>query len=435
MSRLWRRGAMAAPVAVAALAFASAASAQTVVTYQPTTTAQFDADINAANAQPAGTLSILQLCGCEYVPAQSEVLTGNIEITGPPSYQADGVGNPDVRVDGSTVQTIAPAVPLFRIMPSANVLMKGFDITGAGSTNINGIIDSGNLEIDNMALDGMTGNAVQVNQPPAHVTVTNSDISDGVFGAFSLQNTGVSQATLNNDTIYDNQTGAFLGGTYTVNNTVFALNNQTSGTECLQPGTTVNAHNSYSDDSSCGTSGITVDPNTQNDFNFTNDNGGPSYTTQPVAGSSFLGQGNVLTCPTSDQRFFLRSSGSCDVGSYQTTGAQDTQTGGPKCTVASVNQTSNPQTMTVNATDSGIGVGTDAILTTTTNNGTVSYPTVGSSWFALTSPGLPNGAPQDQPSTGPLAVTATKPVGDTAKGDTKWSFDAENWLGQITHCN
>jgi hypothetical protein len=113
-----------------------------------------------------------------------------------------------------------------------------------------------------------------------------------------------------------------------------------------------------------------------------------------------------------------------------------------------VNQSSNPQTETVNVADSGTGQGPDAIGYFTpagftsggtpdpipTNNGTVSYPTVGSTWFALTNPTGQAGT-TDFPSNSALPVTATKPVGDAAVNDTKWSFDATDWLGNTTYCH
>jgi len=70
-----------------------------------------------------------------------------------------------------------------------------------------------------------------------------------------------------------------------------------------------------------------------------------------------------------------------------------------------------------------------------TSNGTVSYPTVGSTWFADLNPSATIPSMVDFPSNSPLAVTASKPAGDTTVGDTKWSFDATNWLGITTYCH
>jgi hypothetical protein len=104
-----------------------------------------------------------------------------------------------------------------------------------------------------------------------------------------------------------------------------------------------------------------------------------------------------------------------------------------------VSEGTNPAYETVNVTDSGSGVGPDTITNAsgTTNGGTftgtVTWPLVPGTMLDETSssqsPAL------DYPSTTAYPVTATKASGDASVGDTKWTFDATNWLGEQTYCH
>jgi hypothetical protein len=435
-SRLRRRLALALPVAGAALVFAGTASAATVapVIYTPTTEAALESAISSADGAAPGTLSIIQLCGCSYQPTTASLtLSGNIELTGPPTDQ--GAQGTDPNVNGTQLFNLSPTPPLIVISAGANVLIKGVDIAAGGGNGANAVEDFGNLELDNSTIGGAQGTGLNVDSGGTAV-VSNSDLSGNIFDALASSGT----VTLVQDTFAYNGAGAIAGPGISSYNTYFFKNKQVSGAGACEANTSTDTFTSdYNDDSSCGTTGVTVAldrnlPTGQQIFA-----GGPSQTVPLNSGNQAIGKGNPLYCPTADQRFFLYTQGSggtCDVGSYQTTGAQDTSTTGPACAVASTNESSNPavpSTQTVNVTEAGgIGIGADSVNNTTTNNGMVSTPAVGTSWFNAVNSGL--SVDQAYPSVGPYGVTATKPAGDLTVGDTKWSFFATDWLGNTTLC-
>ena len=433
---------MAIPVAAAALAFTSAASAATTqpVVYTPTDSTTLQTDISTADGAAPGTLSIIQLCGCSYQPTESLPLSGNIEITGPPTFQSQLDVNQDPDISGGVVFNLSPAVPLFVINPGANILFKGFDLTNGGNGEGVGSVEviGGNIELDNMAVSGSLGSAMVLQEGSA--TLANTSVTGGV--ADGIEQNGTATVTLLSDTFSYNGLGAIEGPNISSYNTLFDKNAQGGGAgACGQLGTAGDTFvDDYSNDSSCGTSGVTVSTLVSRDTNLSGFYGGPTLTAQLKTGNPAIGHGLPQYCPTADQRFFLYTQGSggtCDVGSYQTTGVQDTSTTGPTCTIASVNESTDPTVPsmeTVNAAEaSGIGIGADGVNYTITNNGTVSYPVSGSSWFNATSPSLT--IDPAYPSTSAYPVTAAKPVGDLTVNDTKWSFYASDWLGNTTYCN
>jgi hypothetical protein len=90
--------------------------------------------------------------------------------------------------------------------------------------------------------------------------------------------------------------------------------------------------------------------------------------------------------------------------------------------------------MTVNVTEpGGIGIGPDAVNDTITSNGTIVGTPVFDNWLNATDASFTLD-PAYEATTAALPVTATKPVGDTTAGDTKWSFYATDWLGNTTYC-
>lgn len=443
-SRLWRRGAMALPVVVAALAFAQAASATTgaPVVYTPTNSATLSSDVTTADSAAPGTLSIIQLCGCLYEPTSELTLDGNIEITGPPTYQTGSTGatSQDPQINGQLVYNLSPAEPTILVNAGANVVLKGFDLSSAGNGVLGGIEANGGstTEVDNMAIDGSAGPAIQLNSG-ANMTVSNALLGDGDF--FGVSSAGSAVINMINDSIWDNNNGGVAGNGIHLYNDLFVSNEQGgTGFNCQNIGTGFIASGTWSDDTSCGTAGVTYDPNLPNYMDFTDFNGGPSESAELVPGSGADDGGNATYCPTNDQRFFLYTKGSggtCDPGSYQESGVQDTSTSGPACTVSSVNESTNPSVASTEVVDaqeaSGIGMGADSVQSYATNNGTVMWPTVGSSWFNATSPSLT--VAEDYPSTAAYPVTAAKPVGDLTVNDTMWSFYASDWLGNTTYCH
>lgn len=430
--RLRRTGLLGLLVGIAVLALAQMASAQTVTFYQPQTTADLQSDVTAADANnAAGTLNVIQLCGCQYTLTAPLTLSSNIELTGPPTYQTNNSPSlQDPNINGQNLFGLAPSVNMITVATGGNVVIKAVDLQAGGTTATYAVSvnNGGQLELDNAAIDGSTGTSLNVNAGGS-ATVTDSDISDGA--SFGVQSANGATTTLTNDTIANNSNGGIAGVNVNVTNSILSQFGADGVANCSHtPGNSYHFINTYADDASCP--GATEDDNLINELNFTGFNGGPTESTALESGPEVNGA-NALYCGTSDQRFFIRGSG-CDAGSYQINATQGTQTETPVCTVQSVNRTSNPQTMTVLADDSTIGMGPDAILGTTTDNGTVSYPTVGSTWFAVSSPGTPSPGPMTLPSKNGVPVTATKPAGDTAVNDTHWSFTAENWLANQTLC-
>jgi hypothetical protein len=346
---------------------------------------------------------------------------------------------------------------MFVVNAGAQVLFKAFNITTAGAQGDFAavhVLAGGNAEFDNMALSGGAGGPQIKVDGGGTVKVVDSFLGENAGD--NLESQGTSNVTLINVTSEGSTQGGYTGSNITAINTI-NVNNDTLGgpqTDCTSPYKV--AIDDLVDDTSCGaasTGGITQTTNAAINFQGAGFYGGPIFTNQIVSPSSAINAGNPTWCPSVDGRFYpdtslSKSPAKCDVGNYQSDeGANDlkasTDTAGPTCQVASVNQSSNPQTETVNATDSGVGLGADAITflaptgstdPSPTDNGTVTYPVVGSSWFAMTSPTGQTGE-TDFPSTSPLAVTATKPTGDAALNDTHWSFDATDWLGNTNYCH
>ncbi|MGO9751781.1 MAG: choice-of-anchor Q domain-containing protein [Solirubrobacteraceae bacterium] len=452
---------MVLPVAAAALAFAPLASAQyaqPTVTYTPTSTAALEADVSAADGAAAGTLSIIQLqpnsvVGNDYLPTVPLMLQGDIEITGPPTYQ-NNVTVPfggDANVNGQDEQTTPSPVDLFTVENGANVLFKAFDIQtgspiGNASIRVNG---GGVAEIDNMGLDGDAtvvkidpGNGSTI--PDGLATITNSNLSDGDYDA--VENNSSTAVAMVNDTMIRNEQGAIGSGPVDLVNSIL-VNNGLGKHECFQPATLV--IDTIVDDSTCGTpsaGGVITETFKSLKVVTTNGvyNGGPSASILIGTGSTAIGKANTAYCSISDQRFFLRTPSTCDDGAYQTTGTQDASTAGPVCTPNAPVYSTNPATMTVDAQDSvnTIGLGPDSITNLQSvlksnpavANGAATWPIVNTTWFDETDPGAPAPYLSDSASTSAFPVTDAKPTNDNTVGDTSWSFMAQNWLGFTTLC-
>jgi hypothetical protein len=371
---------MALPVAGLALALAPIASAaQPTVVFTPTDSAQLQDAVSKADAQPAGTLSVIMLSatgaiGGAYVPTQPLALSGNVEITGSPSQQATTGTEP--RIDGGTLFNLSPVPNMFTINSGANVLFKAVEITGGGSTTTAAIqVNSGGtLRIENSAVDSNPGTGVNVASGGSAV-ITNSDISDGTFDG--IENSG--SLTLINDTIAFNPQGGIVGPNIHMFNTLLANQQTAAGRNCFNV-TGLVAVTSIADDSpttpTCPTSGAGAVPNNTaagTDLALTNDNGGPTITTALTAGNPAINAGTLADCPISDQRFFTGSYGAvgthCDLGSYQTTGTVNNSTAGPVCTAQTPSYpVGQAASQVVNVQDSvnKSGLGADTLLASAT---------------------------------------------------------------------
>jgi hypothetical protein len=462
--RLRRRGALLAlPAAVGAIALAYAPSALADGTCTASTAATLTSCVTQANAAGAG-FTIIQIPAAAQLTGLTGPITlsGHTEITGPPTAQVPLNGSTDTQINGTGDPTLTTQ-DLFKLSSGANVIFKSFDLDLCGGASVACVeVSSGaHAEFDNMAFEGANGLPLIVDSGGT-ATFNESSVIDGSGNGPQIQGGGT--AAFNNATISNNALDGIdnqAGSTVNLNNTVVAFSNTSAGAAHDCAGAVQSATSSQADDATCG-AGVTIPGGTagaaaQNQINlgFSNFNGGGTETQVPgdpngtlaTGGtpnvSSLKGAGNPLTCAVSDQRFFLKTPGSCDIGAYQSTGTRDAETTGPTCKVTALSEAS-PASEQVTITDGMSGIGPDAITNATISStfsggaGTVAWPVITGTLFDETSPGsspaldFPNNA-----TTGTGAgfvVTATKQAADTTVNDTHWSFDATNWLGLTTLC-
>ncbi len=132
-----------------------------------------------------------------------------------------------------------------------------------------------------------------------------------------------------NDTIERNNSdsagGIWVGGPVSMKNTIVANSNNSADNgvaslNCDNPGITLvsNGHNLIGDNS-CVTGSNPTDLRATNpNLSFINNNGGPTDTLLPLAGSPAIDAGNNAGCPAIDQRGVNRPVGSaCDIGAVE----------------------------------------------------------------------------------------------------------------------
>jgi hypothetical protein len=432
-SRMRRLGVcMALPIALAGVS-AQAADAMTFPT--PTNATQLFNDVTTANSTPG--FNVIPLGDFLYQPdsTQSMVITGNLEITGPPQLQpAQFTAGQAPEITGQN--QVSSLKPLFTIGAGANVILKGFNLTHAGGTTFPAIsigATNANLEVDNMALAGNIGNGINI--AAGNVTLNNSTVANSDSGAGNgsgIANNG-GNLTLNNASIvYNSQIG--VSGSFAGHNTLFSNNN---GGDCSGAGATTDVNNE-DDDFSCNVADGGGAPNTQQ----SSFNGGPVLSNALGAGSDAATAGATSWCQRGDARFFTNSGSTCSIGAYQANATPQSDTAGPTCLAGAINESSNPSvasTAQASATDAGVGglaadaIGNPTVVLkgTSTGNGTIAFPTVSGTLFDLTAPGTNI---LDQQSSSPFTVTASKSVGDVTAHDTFWSFTATDWLNNTTLC-
>jgi hypothetical protein len=413
----------------------------------PTNATQLFADVNTANSTPG--FNVIPLGDFLYSPSgggtsgpdQSMVITGNLEITGPPQLQPPQFTGGQAPTISGTNQAPFASKPLFTIASGANVILKGFNLSNSGGAGFPAISAQGNLEVDNMALAGNAGDGIDIPVSSGHVTTNMSTFSANNNGTGSgsaiLNNAGT--LTVNDTTVANNRhTG--ISGPFAAHNALFANN---IGGSCN--GGPTSDVNSEDDDLSCNfTSPTSISggaPNVETNPTF---HGGPVITAALLNPSDAFTAGDPSWCEHSDGRFFTLPTGStCSIGSWQQTATLQTDTAGPTCLAGAINESSNPavaSTAQASATDAGVaGLGADAagnptvVLKSdmTTANGTIMFPSVPSTLFDLTAPGTNI---LDQPSPSSYTVTASKTVGDTTAHNTFWSFTATDWFNNTTLC-
>lgn len=182
---------------------------------------------------------------------------------------------------------------------------------GGGIYGGNTITLIGSTLSGNSAANGSGGGifSASFNSATQNVTLANSTLS----GNSAQSGGGISvmlhynNLTLTNATISANSATAMGGGVYsnavnTVNNSIVAGNTQASGSD-LYPGINAGTNNL-----------VSVNPM----LAALADNGGPTQTMLPLAGSPALGAGNNANCPATDQRGVRRPQAvNCDIGAVE----------------------------------------------------------------------------------------------------------------------
>ena len=385
----------------------------------------------------AGENNVVQLCNCDYVVASSLSIPANmqVEITGPPLLNATPTNFS--RVEGTSGASGLKA-DLFVVNSGDNVLFKAFNIVNAPSGFAAIRTTGGNTEIDNFSMYNEFSNVMTV--AGGNVTVNDTTIADNGQGSGITQTAGT--LTVNNSTIGNNQTYGLRATNAFLNNDTFAQNpagdcQLSNGGIGPGAGITANAGN-LDDDGSCGGNAdgslILAFPSTFQ--------GGPVHIAQIVTETS-PGIDNITSgCPLEDARFYnVTNTTSCDPGSDALgNSTAPTETAGSvapvSCSVKSTTEIPSGGTgssmQVVGVTDATSYLGPDTFFGGTTNNGSISWPTVSGTLFDLTNPSFTGWT--DSPTNGEFDVTAIKTAGDAAAGDTMWHLTAMDWLGNTKTC-
>ena len=166
------------------------------------------------------------------------------------------------------------------------------------------------------------------------ITLTNSTVSGNSAGASGGALYTSASVSFTNSTITDNNAASSGAGVeissgipgaslnLSALNSIIANNTLTGSTtlsDCVGPAVTVTADagNLVTDTSNdCGLSPVsTADPM----LGAMADNGGPTQTHLPQAGSPVLDAGDNTNCPATDQRGANRDDGACDIGAVEGT--------------------------------------------------------------------------------------------------------------------
>ncbi len=213
------------------------------------------------------------------------------------------------------------------------------------------------------------GSAVYFAGDTEQVTNSTFDGNSGYYGTIYLNQAGMQ---LTNDTITGNQ-GSEAGGIYQpadlsgIVNTIVAGN---VGGDCYSGPTGVVADQGYnldSDGTCFATGGVGNTPEVAGDLVGVNadlgvlaDNGGPTKTDAPLAGSPAIGAALASACPVADQRGVTRPA-ACDMGAYQTAPADLAMTASQPATGA----VGTPLSATLTVTNHGPGPATGVTVTDT----------------------------------------------------------------------
>jgi CSLREA domain-containing protein len=266
---------------------------------------------------PAGTYT-LTIAGA----FEDAAATGDLDITD------------DIVINGNAVSST---------IIDANAIDRGFEILGASATFSNLTIRNGN--------SAGSGGGINLNTA-ASATLSASTLSGNTTAAEGggIQNSGVTlvltnvtvsgntadrggglacttPCTLTNVTVTANTASITGGGVYqrtgagtiTFLNTIVANNTSSGDADCRgNPANFFSTGNNLSSDDTCDFTSPGDLENTDPLLGPLQDNGGPTFTHELLAGSPAIDAGTNTGCPAADQRGFPRPGGaSCDIGAYE----------------------------------------------------------------------------------------------------------------------
>jgi CSLREA domain-containing protein len=207
--------------------------------------------------------------------------------------------------------------------------IAAYHTSAGGTVNVTSSTLSGNTAGTAAGATG-TGGGIYTQTT---VNLTNSTVSGNVAqGTTTVQGGGLAATvggiTLLSSTIAGNSavsTGAASGGgianaaSLSATNTIVADNSANGApSDCLAAVTTGTLANDLSSDTSCGFSGAGSKQGVSPLLGALADNGGPTDTRKPGAGSPALDAGTASGCPSTDQRGVARPQGAtCDIGAVE----------------------------------------------------------------------------------------------------------------------
>jgi hypothetical protein len=205
------------------------------------------------------------------------------------------------------------------------------EINGGGISNIGTLLTLHNTTVSNNTAISKGGGISNGVTSHSKVDLINSTVSGNqADSGGGIWSSSTGEVTLRNCTVAHNRADSKGGGILNVDGTVALKNttvaNNLSGGDCAttQEGTTSSLGHNLDGDGSCNLVGagdlVNVDPH----LGPLQDNGGPTLTHALLEGSPAIDAGDIVSCPSSDQRGALRpwdgdgdDELTCDIGAYE----------------------------------------------------------------------------------------------------------------------
>jgi CSLREA domain-containing protein len=191
-------------------------------------------------------------------------------------------------------------------------------VEGAGNDGVNS--GSGAISITRSTIAGNGDDGVGSGM--SAVSIVNSTVSGN--GGVGIVGNGT--ITLNAVTVAGNGEGGLTGsGTFSLMNTIVALHAGTEDGDCANP--VASAQGSLDSDNSCGLNAANNRPGVNPLLGPLANNGGPTFTHLPQAGSPAIDAGSNAACQAVDQRGVARpvdgngdGTATCDIGAVEAAG-------------------------------------------------------------------------------------------------------------------